>query len=118
MESVRAGKAMEKERDGFLELAKSDTTASLLHFFFLQERAKITAPEGGNDLASINRVHVIGAGKMGGGIAQWVARMASPWLCPIFPRIIISWSINRLFPAHSGKKTGYSFPSFCQTGNG
>ena len=59
-------KAMEKERDGFLELAKSDTTASLLHFFFLRERAKkLPAPEGGSDLASINRVHVIGAGKMG-----------------------------------------------------
>ena len=35
-------KAMEKERDGFLRLAKSETTANLLHFFFLRERAKST----------------------------------------------------------------------------
>ena len=72
-------KAMEKERDGFLKLAKSETTSNLLHFFFLRERAKkVPAPKGGSDLPSINRVHVIGAGKMGGGIAQWVAARGIP----------------------------------------
>ena len=72
-------KAMEKERDGFLQLAKSETTANLLHFFFLRERAKkVPAPQGGTDLPTISRVHVIGAGKMGGGIAQWVAARGSP----------------------------------------
>ena len=72
-------KATEKERDGFLQLSSSKTTANLLHFFFLRERAKkVPAPQGGTDLPTISRVHVIGAGKMGGGIAQWVAARGIP----------------------------------------
>lgn len=68
-----------REREEFLKLAKSPSTANLLHFFFLRERAKkIATPSSGKELPDISRVHVIGAGKMGGGIAQWIASREIP----------------------------------------
>ena len=72
-------KALAREREVFLRLSRSEISANLMHFFFLRERAKkVPAPQGGGDYPEISRVHVIGAGKMGGGIAQWVATRGIP----------------------------------------
>lgn len=72
-------RGFKRERDEFLKLADSPTTANLLHFFFLRERAKrVSAPSVTAELSEISRVHVIGAGKMGGGIAQWIASREIP----------------------------------------
>jgi 3-hydroxyacyl-CoA dehydrogenase/enoyl-CoA hydratase/3-hydroxybutyryl-CoA epimerase len=51
-------------------LVKSPTTANLLRVFRLQERLKSLGKEGDTKVA---RVHVVGAGTMGGDIAAWCA---------------------------------------------
>ena len=51
-------------------LVRSPTTANLIRVFKLQERLKAIGKEGG---ATISRVHVVGAGTMGGDIAAWCA---------------------------------------------
>ena len=76
---VRREKAMAREREEFLQLARSDLSSNLLHFFFLRERAKkVPGPKADREMPNIARVHVVGAGKMGGGIAQWVAARGIP----------------------------------------
>lgn len=64
------------ERDAILELGTTEACKNLIRIFFLQERAKKltgvppdTAPEG--KVTPVKRVAVVGAGVMGGGIAQW-----------------------------------------------
>lgn len=52
------------------KLATTPTARNLIRIFFLQERLKGLG--GGSD-AGINRVHVVGAGVMGGDIAAWAA---------------------------------------------
>jgi 3-hydroxyacyl-CoA dehydrogenase/enoyl-CoA hydratase/3-hydroxybutyryl-CoA epimerase len=52
------------------KLAKTPTCRNLIRVFFLQERLK--ALGSGTD-AAIRRVHVVGAGVMGGDIAAWCA---------------------------------------------
>jgi len=54
----------------FMTLVKSPTTANLLRVFRLQERLKSLGKEGD---ARVARVHVVGAGTMGGDIAAWCA---------------------------------------------
>lgn len=64
------------ERDAILELGTTEACKNLIRIFFLQERAKkLTgipadpAPE--TKVKPVKRVTVVGAGVMGGGIAQW-----------------------------------------------
>lgn len=52
------------------KLAKTPTCRNLVRVFFLQERLK---GMGGGAESGIERVHVIGAGVMGGDIAAWCA---------------------------------------------
>lgn len=64
------------ERDAILELGTGEACKNLIRIFFLQERAKKltgvpadAAPE--TKVKPVKRVTVVGAGVMGGGIAQW-----------------------------------------------
>ncbi|MFL6592879.1 MAG: 3-hydroxyacyl-CoA dehydrogenase NAD-binding domain-containing protein [Luteimonas sp.] len=57
------------ERRSVVKLASTPTARNLIRVFFLQERLK---SEGGKD-SGIRRVHVVGAGVMGGDIAAWSA---------------------------------------------
>jgi 3-hydroxyacyl-CoA dehydrogenase / enoyl-CoA hydratase / 3-hydroxybutyryl-CoA epimerase len=57
------------ERKSVVKLAGTPTARNLIRVFFLQERLK---GQGGKD-SGIKRVHVIGAGVMGGDIAAWSA---------------------------------------------
>jgi 3-hydroxyacyl-CoA dehydrogenase/enoyl-CoA hydratase/3-hydroxybutyryl-CoA epimerase len=57
------------ERKAVVKLAATPTARNLIRVFFLQERLK---GQGGKD-SGIKRVHVIGAGVMGGDIAAWSA---------------------------------------------
>ena len=64
------------ERDAILELGTTEACKNLIRIFFLQERAKKltgipadTAPE--TKVKPVKRVTIVGAGVMGGGIAQW-----------------------------------------------
>ncbi|MGH8172370.1 MAG: 3-hydroxyacyl-CoA dehydrogenase NAD-binding domain-containing protein [Rhodanobacteraceae bacterium] len=58
------------EARSITKLAKTPTCRNLMRVFFLQERLKGLAS--GTD-AGIRRVHVVGAGVMGGDIAAWCA---------------------------------------------
>jgi 3-hydroxyacyl-CoA dehydrogenase/enoyl-CoA hydratase/3-hydroxybutyryl-CoA epimerase len=57
------------ERKAVVKLAATPTARNLIRVFFLQERLKATA---GKD-SGIQRVHIVGAGVMGGDIAAWSA---------------------------------------------
>ncbi len=57
------------ERRSVAKLAGTATARNLIRVFFLQERLK---GQGGKD-SGISRVHVVGAGVMGGDIAAWSA---------------------------------------------
>jgi 3-hydroxyacyl-CoA dehydrogenase/enoyl-CoA hydratase/3-hydroxybutyryl-CoA epimerase len=57
------------ERRSVAKLAATSTARNLIRVFFLQERLKA---QGGKD-ARVQRVHVVGAGVMGGDIAAWSA---------------------------------------------
>ena len=57
------------ERRSVVKLASTSTARNLIRVFFLQERLK---SEAGRD-SGIRRVHVVGAGVMGGDIAAWSA---------------------------------------------
>lgn len=69
----RAGGGMQSllaaERKSVAKLAGTPTARNLIRVFFLQERLKAQA---GKD-SGIARVHVVGAGVMGGDIAAWSA---------------------------------------------
>ncbi len=58
------------ELDSFAELVETPTSRNLVRTFFLREAMR-GAKSGRSD---IRRVHVIGAGAMGGDIAAWAAR--------------------------------------------
>jgi len=64
------GQRLKIEADSVARLAQTPTAQNLIRIFFLQERLK---GQGGGVDAAINRVHVVGAGVMGGDIAAWVA---------------------------------------------
>ena len=66
------------ERDAIIELGSSEACRNLIRVFFLQERAKKlsgvaldSSPE--KRVSPVKRVTVVGAGVMGGGIAQWAS---------------------------------------------
>ncbi|HEV7719321.1 MAG TPA: 3-hydroxyacyl-CoA dehydrogenase NAD-binding domain-containing protein [Arsenicitalea sp.] len=60
------------EIDGFVPLMGSETATNLRRVFFLQEGLKKQGAKG-NLKPRFSRVHVIGAGVMGGDIAAWCA---------------------------------------------
>lgn len=60
--------AYEAEARSFARLVGTPTSRNLVRVFFLQERLKKTAATSG-----AQRVHVVGAGVMGGDIAAWCA---------------------------------------------
>ncbi|GGK02209.1 3-hydroxyacyl-CoA dehydrogenase NAD-binding domain-containing protein [Luteimonas terricola] len=62
-------KRLTAERKSVVKLAGTPTARNLTRVFFLQERLKAL---GGKD-SGIARVHVVGAGVMGGDIAAWAA---------------------------------------------
>ena len=60
------------ETDAFVPLMASDTATNLRRVFFLQESLKKQGGKGASK-PRFQRVHVIGAGVMGGDIAAWCA---------------------------------------------
>jgi len=58
------------EARSIAELFRTETARNLVRVFLLQDRLKALGAKGG---ASFERVHVIGAGVMGGDIAAWCA---------------------------------------------
>ena len=62
--------AYEAEARSVAELVCTSTSRNLVRVFFLQERLK---GQGGADVPRAARVHVVGAGVMGGDIAAWCA---------------------------------------------
>lgn len=68
--NVYSDKAMQKEAESIGSLLVSDTSKNLVKVFFMQEKLKGLAR--GIDF-SVNHVHVVGAGVMGGDIAAWCA---------------------------------------------
>ncbi len=60
----------EAEAKSFAELMVGETSRNLVRVFFLQNRLK---SQGKKPQQKISRVHVIGAGVMGGDIAAWCA---------------------------------------------
>jgi len=67
---ARGTAAMDAEARSFAELLRGDSARNLIRVFLLQDRLKGLA---GNSGAAPARVHVIGAGVMGGDIAAWCA---------------------------------------------
>lgn len=61
---------LELEARSVADLAGTTTARNLIRIFFLRERLK---NQSGNADARISRVHVVGAGVMGGDIAGWCA---------------------------------------------
>jgi 3-hydroxyacyl-CoA dehydrogenase/enoyl-CoA hydratase/3-hydroxybutyryl-CoA epimerase len=77
--SVSASLAL--EREGILELAKTDACHNLLRIFFMRERAKKRALDDALphlQQKPVTRAAVIGAGVMGAGIAQWLSTRGLP----------------------------------------
>jgi 3-hydroxyacyl-CoA dehydrogenase/enoyl-CoA hydratase/3-hydroxybutyryl-CoA epimerase len=64
------GQRLRLEARAVAKLAGTPTAHNLIRVFFLQERLKGLA---GNAAHGIERVHVVGAGVMGGDIAAWCA---------------------------------------------
>lgn len=62
--------AFEAEARSIAHLFTTDTARNLIRVFLLQDRLKAL---GGKVSGSLDRVHVIGAGVMGGDIAAWAA---------------------------------------------
>lgn len=68
--SVDSAAAMQQEAKTCAEMLLTNTSRNLVRIFFLQERLKGLAKE---SQFAPKRVHVIGAGTMGGDIAAWCA---------------------------------------------
>lgn len=60
---------LESERRGVVKLSGTPTARNLIRVYFLQERMKAL----GSGESGIRKVHVVGAGVMGGDIAAWSA---------------------------------------------
>jgi 3-hydroxyacyl-CoA dehydrogenase/enoyl-CoA hydratase/3-hydroxybutyryl-CoA epimerase len=67
---ARGAAAYSAEAESISRLFHSDTTRNLIRVFLLQDRLKGLA---GKSKTPVERVHVIGAGVMGGDIAAWCA---------------------------------------------
>jgi len=68
--AARGPAAYEAEAASFGELAITPTSRNLVRVFFLQDRLKKLAA---GERPRVRRVHVVGAGVMGGDIATWCA---------------------------------------------
>ena len=68
---ARGAAAYEAEARSIADLMVGETSRNLVRVFFLQERMKAL---GGKTRVPIQRVHVVGAGVMGGDIAAWCAQ--------------------------------------------
>ncbi len=74
-------RALKLEADAFCQLAQTEAAKNLIRVFFLQERAKkltftpsvAVSEKSASKGSKVERATVIGAGIMGGGIAQWLA---------------------------------------------
>lgn len=64
-------KRITAERDSLVALIQQPAAGNLIRAFLLQDRLKREARHTGADVAQ--RVHVVGAGTMGGDIAAWMA---------------------------------------------
>jgi 3-hydroxyacyl-CoA dehydrogenase/enoyl-CoA hydratase/3-hydroxybutyryl-CoA epimerase len=76
--SLSHEQSLANEKNGFMELARTETAQNLIGLFFLQERAKkLKLPADLEPAAvpqkTIKSGLVIGAGLMGAGIAQWLS---------------------------------------------
>ena len=67
---ARGAASYEAEARSFAELMVGSTSRNLVRVFFLQNRLK---SQGQKPQTKIERVHVVGAGVMGGDIAAWCA---------------------------------------------
>ncbi|TCD04090.1 3-hydroxyacyl-CoA dehydrogenase [Erythrobacteraceae bacterium CFH 75059] len=77
IEAVRAAgelpyaKGVERERELFMKLMMGTQSAAMRHYFFAERAAaKIEGVSGDVPLIPVNKVGIIGAGTMGGGIAM------------------------------------------------
>ena len=72
---VKRAKAQELEREAFAELSITDISKNLIHVFFLMEKYKKLTVPGTENIKPrpVGHVSVVGAGVMGGGIAQLLA---------------------------------------------
>lgn len=68
--AAKGASAFEAEARSFARMVMTPTSRNLVRVFFLQERLKRIAAADG---AGVRRVHVVGAGIMGGDIAAWCA---------------------------------------------
>ena len=68
---ARGAAAYEAEARSIAQLMLSDTSRNLVRVFLLQDRLKNL---GGKSRVPLARVHVVGAGVMGGDIAAWCAQ--------------------------------------------
>lgn len=68
--AARGECAFEAEARSFARMVMTPTSRNLVRVYFLQERLKRTAV---SERPGVQRVHVIGAGVMGGDIAAWCA---------------------------------------------
>src|SRR5258708_3260211 len=70
---------LKKEREGFLKLVTSDQSKAQRYAFFAErEAAKIAGVPDGTRSRNVERVAIIGAGTMGGGIAMSFANAGIP----------------------------------------
>ncbi|MCS3764538.1 3-hydroxyacyl-CoA dehydrogenase NAD-binding domain-containing protein [Bradyrhizobium centrosematis] len=70
---------LKKEREGFLNLVASDQSKAQRYAFFAErEAAKIAGVPEGTKSRPVNRVAILGAGTMGGGIAMSFANAGIP----------------------------------------
>ncbi|MCK1529764.1 enoyl-CoA hydratase/isomerase family protein, partial [Bradyrhizobium sp. 182] len=70
---------LKKEREGFLKLVASDQSKAQRYAFFAErEAAKIAGIPEGTKPRPVNRVAILGAGTMGGGIAMSFANAGIP----------------------------------------
>ncbi len=70
---------LKKEREGFLKLVSSDQSKAQRYAFFSErEAAKIAGVPEGTKARPVERVAIIGAGTMGGGIAMSFANAGIP----------------------------------------
>src|SRR5262249_43722442 len=67
---ARGEAAYEAEARSIAHLFTTETSRNLVRVFLLQDRLKSAGGKGG---AEVRRVHVVGAGVMGGDIAAWAA---------------------------------------------
>ncbi len=68
-------KAMKREAKGFIKVAVTDVSKNLINLFFMTEDVKKASGVVGKEVSprKINHLSVLGAGTMGGGIAQLAA---------------------------------------------